>query len=422
MELNPTLNSEAVITSASDVRRQLWPKRLYVPVVTLMLVLAAGYWLSRAAKVDPLTAAQNSRIKFKSGSDAASGAINQLSSDEAAQAEAILVKDRRILDENLKILYVGNSQTLAIMDERPGDLTTPQWFQVLLSRQAKSEQDRATVILGSEPNMTMPEVLIKLVAAAEQSPRQCDVLLEAAVLEEYRGLGIREDMLRLVQSHGIKAKLFEILNANSDLPAAATSLGAVVHNTEEQNGAERKAKDTFAQRLEARIQATAEKNSLFARRTDLQAQTGIQYSVWRNSLLGINSSTLRPVPESSYRASLELLELALRYARAKGINVVLYLAPMRSVQPNPNLPADVAKFRHDVPAICQRYEALCMDYIDLVPESLWTNYSDDPANAGGQRDFAHFTGAAHKLLAEKLISDVAPQIKRLQEQRPVAQR
>src|SRR5688572_28362278 len=105
----------------------------------------------------------------------------------------------------------------------------------------------------------------------------------------------------------------------------------------------------------------------------------------------------------------------------KDIHVVLYLAPMRSVQPNPNLPEDVKKFRTDVPALCARYGALCLDYVDLVPEDLWTNYSDDPANVGGQRDFAHFTGAAHKVVAEKLVADLAPQLKNWRAQQ-VAQR
>jgi hypothetical protein len=153
-----------------------------------------------------------------------------------------------------------------------------------------------------------------------------------------------------------------------------------------------------------------ERNNLFAHRSDLQNRIGLGFYALRNTLLSINSESARPVPESSYRASLELLEMALRYAQAKGIHVVLYLAPIRSVQPNPNVPADVVKFRRDVPALCRRYGAVALDYVDLVPENLWTNYSDDIIS-GGQRDYAHFTGAAHKLVAEKLITDLGPQLK-----------
>ena len=136
----------------------------------------------------------------------------------------------------------------------------------------------------------------------------------------------------------------------------------------------------------------------------------LTYNYWRDRLLGITSSTARPVPASAYQATMELIELALRYARSKEIQVVLYLAPMRlGAQPNPNLPSDVARFRQDVPALCRRYGVTCLDYVDLIPENLWTNYPDIGAEAG-QRDFAHFTGAAHKKLAEQLASDIGPQL------------
>lgn len=389
--------------------------------MTLVLVFAAGAWVTRAGKIDPLTAAQNSRIKFKS-TESGQENVHQLSDEEFAQAQAVLSNDRRTAEDGVKVLFLGNSQTLAIMDEQPGDLTTPQWFQVLLSRQSSRTVPRERVILGAEPNMTMPEVLIKLLAAGEQLPRQCDILLEAVVLEEYRGLGIREDLARTIETEGIKDKLTALLQRNPDLSAAATSLAAVAHPTEDKAGMGARSEASFGQRLERRAQSWTERNELFARRSDLQAQIGIQYSILRNRILRIDSATVRPVPEASYRASLELLELALRYARSKEIQVALYLAPMRPVQPNPNLPADVLKFRRDVPEICRRYGAVCLDYVDLVPEQLWTNYSDDPANVGGQRDFAHFTGAAHKLVAETLIKDLSPQFKLWEKQQRVAQR
>ncbi len=148
---------------------------------------------------------------------------------------------------------------------------------------------------------------------------------------------------------------------------------------------------------------------VFARRQDLQAAINLTYNYWRDRLLRINSSTPRPVPPPSYQAAIELIELTLRYARSRGIQIVLYLAPMRlSVQPNPNLPSDVARFRQDVPSLCRRYNATCLDYVDLIPENLWTNYPEGAEI--GQRDFAHFTGAAHKRLAEQLASDIIPQL------------
>jgi hypothetical protein len=59
-----------------------------------------------------------------------------------------------------------------------------------------------------------------------------------------------------------------------------------------------------------------------------------------------------------------------------------------------------------VPALCARYRVTCLDYVDLIPEKLWSDYDQEDAATAGQRDFAHFTGAGHKLLAESLLEQV----------------
>jgi lysophospholipase L1-like esterase len=115
------------------------------------------------------------------------------------------------------------------------------------------------------------------------------------------------------------------------------------------------------------------------------------------------------VPPATYQASLQLLEVAIRYARARGIKLIFVLAPIRPIKPNPMLPADIARYRRDVIGLCEKYGVECLDYVDLVPERLWTNYMVDNPNVG-QRDYAHFTGAAHRLLAQRLWQDAGAKI------------
>src|SRR5262249_55962007 len=124
----------------------------------------------------------------------------------------------------------------------------------------------------------------------------------------------------------------------------------------------------------------------------------------RNWALNIHTDTARPVPQSTYRASLQLLELSLRYARSKHMQFVVYLAPVRPIEPSPILPSDLARFRKDVRDLCEAYSVPCLDYSYLVPEELWTNYPDGSTTAG-ERDYAHFTGGAHELVAEHLMTD-----------------
>jgi hypothetical protein len=395
-------------------------------VTTALLVLLGGLWLGGTEKIDPLTAAQNKRLQFQTGGDSANVASGELSPTEATIAEAVLEKDRKFSDGTTRLLYVGNSQTLAIMDRQAGDLTAPQWLQIFLSRRAAGRTaPPANVILGSLPNMTMTEVLFKLIDAGEQSPRQVDVLLFATVLEEFRGLGVREEVGKLLENPTVKARLSALIASNPDLKSARAAVepfaGAVTEAAGSSNGPRKKDR-SYAQAVEWRLQSAADRLPLFSRRTDIQTQIYLGYYEWRNHLLNINTASPRPVPETSYRATLELMELALRYAREKNIRVIVYLAPIRPIEPNPNLPVDVERFRHDVPFLCRRYGATCFDYVGLVPEQMWTNYDDDGAGSEGQRDYAHFTGQAHKLVATQLMTDMDAQIGQWSRQEVVSQR
>ena len=181
------------MTNSPTIGIALFKRRSYVPVVSVLLTLLVGNWLADTYAFDPMTAAQNQRIRFQKGGDL-SLAVSGLTAPEADLAEAVL-EDKRANDSNrAELLYVGNSQVLAIMDQRPGDIITPQWLQVLLARQNdRSGTPPIDVHLAAYPNITLTELLIKLVTAGEQLPRQADILLAAAVLEEFRGLGVRDE-------------------------------------------------------------------------------------------------------------------------------------------------------------------------------------------------------------------------------------
>jgi hypothetical protein len=384
----------------------------YVPAISVCLVLVLAHWLHSAA-FDPLVAAQNQRIRFQTGGESLKNSSG-LTPGELALAETVLAKHRAPDGKHTELLYIGNSQTIAIMDQTPGDMITPQWLQVLLARrdaprQKNTDEEKPVdVNLGSLPNITAPELLIQLVAAGERSPRQADILIASAVLEEFRGLGIRSEVAELASDPEVKARLHSLVEQGSDLSTVRTSLQPLLTSSVSSASSPMttdSSHSSYAQRIERRLQESSESIPLFADRDNLRGQVALGYHEWRNRLLGITTASVRPVPESSYRASLEMIELALRYAQSAKIKVVLYLAPIRPIQPNPNLPSDVARFRRDVPALCQRYGAKCLDYVDLIPEGLWTNYPDYAVGSKGERDFAHFTGAAHKLLAEKIMVD-----------------
>lgn len=389
-------------------------QHLYVPVISFILLALIGHRVATSKAFDPLTAAQNQRIHFQTSDDSSKFISGDITSAEASLADSVIEtltqKNYPASDDQTHLFYIGNSQTLAVMDARPGDLTTPQWMQILLARGKNSQpKPLIEVRLGSLPNLSMAEMLIKFVNAGEQKPGQADCLLVMVVLEQFRTVGVREEVANAARSPEARAALTSLVERSSDLSAARNALAPFTHSETHPSAdaAETQATlkdEPLARAAERRLQQAIETVSLFAERQNLQGQVYYTYYDLRNRLLGITTASARPVHDATYQAGLELIELAVRYAQSKNIEAVFYLAPVRPVQPNPYLPGDLARLRHDLPILCQRYNATCLDYMDLIPENLWTNYADEIS--GGQKDFAHFTGAAHKLLAEKLMADI----------------
>jgi len=307
---------------------------------------------------------------------------------------------------------MGNSQTLAIMDRKDGDMISAQWLQVLLARHGDPRQPLLDVHVKSLPNLTMGEFLVKLIADARYAHGGPSVVLGSLVLEEFRFLWIRDEVRELLDGGEAKSALMELLAANSDLQFGVHAVATSVFLTApDGNGGPKPAEPRSAggiSHFENQLQEAANRIPLIAKRADLYKGMTVAYYGARNRLLHITTATARQFPKPSYRANLEILELSLRYAQSRGIRVILYLGPIRPIQPNRNTPEDIARFRKDIPALCQRYKVMCLDYTDLIPSALWTNYPDWDAAGGGQPDFAHFTGGAHKLLAERLMTDVGP--------------
>ncbi len=378
----------------------LWVRRLYVPLAAVALAMIFGNYWALHQGFDPNVAGQNPRIRFQQGGENLGQAV---SPREAALADAVVDTARPVLPGHVQLLYLGNSQTLAIMDYQPGDLTTPQWLQILLASNWGSAPP-IDVRLGSLANMTPTEYLIRLVSAREADPKQVDMLLEMVVLEEFRDLSVRPEVAAQAQDPKVRQTVSDLVKENLDLPLAGEVLAQFLNSGsgneagQTTGGAEGGSGTWFDQAVEAVTQVLP----VFKDRASLRGRLYVDFYHLRNKLLGIDSSSARAVTDYEFNASMQLLELGLRYADDNGVLVLLYLTPLRPIQPNPNLPQDVERVKGAVTQLCDRYGISCVDYTDLIPESLWTDYPDQ----AGSRDFAHFTGPAHKIVAEMLWQDL----------------
>ncbi len=210
--------AEGVIVDWPQWRKFL--RRVYVPLSCLLVVWLLGNWLTRPAtapevKVEEPAQTQSARPR---GLAAHCGQTQS----EAALGPSLRRTNLEADANHVQLLYMGNSQTLAIMDAQPGDMTSPQCLQMLLARQADPLGKRIDVRLGSYGGMNVPEMFLRLVAAGESRPRQVDIAILAVSLEQFRKLGVREEVATLARAPAVAAKLKELAGPN--LPNARKAL------------------------------------------------------------------------------------------------------------------------------------------------------------------------------------------------------
>lgn len=309
---------------------------------------------------------------------------------------------------SIKTLYLTNSQAYLVANQQNGDLPTPAWLQIQLVRHSQGEP-AIQVRDGSLPDLTYNEFLVKLVASGEAPADPVDMLIGGIALRRpTQENTLRPEVCALLTSPNVKNALQNLALTNPDLPAA----GALIASNLQGGGPNCAPVETNQPPWERHLQAWLDSRlPLFARREQMREWLILRTMFWRNQVFSVTSATPRPYPKSAYQTNQELLEMSLRYARAKGIHVLLYLQPVRPRQPNPTTAEDLAQFRADLPSICSRYAIPCYDYSSLIPESDWGMLPVDDENGfGGQPDYYHFVEEGHQLLAEKLFLDLWPHI------------
>ncbi len=374
-------------------------KRGYVAFMSLLITVLVGNWLASIS-------GQNNYIKAEERT--VRGAVAPapgLSPADLAEAQAVLTPAEAPLTRK-QLLYLGDSQVFSRPDAPPGALNTAQWVQILLSRQ----DDRAVrVRIGATPGMDVPEMLMRTVAASEREPRQDDMIVADISLAELRELGIRGEINSLATIPAVNSALKSLLSANPDLADAGKTFDAVLNPQ-----GDKIVDKSLADRMEDALQRKADAWSFFAERENLVALGLLRYAQWEHRILHITSDTRVPTHAAPYRANLQLLELLMRFAQARNIHLILFFGPVRDLEPNPDVPADLVRMHHDITNLCERYAVTCLDYSRVIPEASWADYSANQRGAfammAGQHDFFHFKEEGHKALAERLMSDAGTQI------------
>jgi hypothetical protein len=386
--LNPVLllvSTPVEILPSASTRR---PKtaapfryRLMLPAITLMLVTLIGnYWAMKVSRF------------------ASEHAPRTLDWFQTLPE----VRRTQLAAPRPYLLYIGNSQVTLIRDVQPGDRTSYEWLEQLVSERQEAGE-RFVVYPGSLGGMTVTEALFTLDAYFRSAGRPALVVM-ALSRDLFRMVGARPEVVRVVREVGSQQELIRAAD-DADLPQASAALRfCLAQATPEQAASRDKSSPGTAEQA---LQSFAESLPIFAARDGMQRSILATFTRWRNHAFSIRSSTPRVLPSEIYRANLEMLDLLLRYASAHNLRLLLYLSPLRPLQPGPYSQVELRQFREDIATMSRNYlGVLRLDYLNLLPEGYWGNYPHGtPEGLDGQPDFAHMTGRGHLLLAQQLVKE-----------------
>lgn len=129
----------------------------------------------------------------------------------------------------------------------------------------------------------------------------------------------------------------------------------------------------------------------------------------RNTLFGINASSIRKIIPGRYAKNIGSLSAILKLASKQNIQVILYIAPLRNDVKIPYDLAEYNKFKSDISLISKQYNNKILNLENLVPAELWGSKESTSLKKTTEIDFMHFQDGGHRLLADALFHALVEQ-------------
>jgi hypothetical protein len=131
-------------------------------------------------------------------------------------------------------------------------------------------------------------------------------------------------------------------------------------------------------------------------RRELNAHFQTLVYLLRNRLLGITSTTKRPILAGLYERNRQFLELMMEVAAERGVRFAVYVVPLNPQTDNPYVPEQYAAFKAWGRALSLRRGVAFEDLDAAVPEHEWGLLHGEP-------DFKHFGAAGHRRTSDVLV-------------------
>ena len=287
----------------------------------------------------------------------------------------------RSLDK--KVLWLGNSQLHAINQPNPESLPASVHAAQLLRPHS------VDLITFSQPNANLVEHYILFEALNAMS--NFDVIVLPVVFDDMREqsvrASIRDSILDLHVAERLQTTEFGRSLVSESITKEKTKSVSLQNRSELW--------------ITSKLEACCHWETI---RANARGKIWLFVYQLRNAVFGINPSSIRRKIPANYKRNFTALNAILHTANTYGMEVIVYIPPLRSDVIIPYDPVEYAAFKLEVEALSQALMANFVDFEDLVPGPLWGMKDSTSLNGQQEIDFMHFQDIGHELLGHSIAN------------------
>lgn len=290
------------------------------------------------------------------------------------------------------LLWLGNSQLHGINQYKQGDRNAVEALHQALRPSGKD------VIAFSLPNANLQEHYLLFAYFVEHF--KLTQLLIPVFLDDTRENGIRNTLIDVPLGLAVQQTLAGTTIGQKILEqTVASAPSAATQGSAETAGI----KATIQEKVETAMTGWLSEHSQIWRSRE-QARGDIYLLLYntRNKVFGIRPESQRKIIPANYQANMAAFEAILSLAQQKGIQVQVYIPPIRHDISLPYDPNEYSTFKQYVSTLCTKYRAGWINLEKTVPDKYWkiNRVGKDGAST---LDFMHFEAPGHEILADTLF-------------------
>ena len=282
-------------------------------------------------------------------------------------------------------LWFGNSQVHAVNRFEDGQENAPP----ILFRHLRHRG--GDLLTFSQPNANLQEHLLLFSYLRGRLPVKRLIL--PVVFDDLRESGIRSGLLPALQD----------IATRDALGAHEVGRGILEDHADRASGDLAALDETLQGHSEAALNGWLERHSsLWELRPEARGQLFARLQELRNRVFGIDAQSVRELIPGRYAVNLAAAEAILADARASGIEVLIYVVPLRGDVKVPYDPEEYTHFLGEIAELAASGGAAFANLGSLVPAQYWGMKSTARMEGREEIDFMHFQAAGHALLADAL--------------------